>query len=685
MAVLEVLLNAGQAVVSRQEIMDAVWPNQEVSDDVLTNCISTLRRKLGDDRHENQYIETIPKRGYRLLASVIAIEETDDTSFGQNHNLTRADLFTWKPWFAGILALTLVFMILKSQTHETLTEILPDDRTLAVLPFDVYSDLSDIKHFASGLEEELIHQMAENPELRVIARTSSSAFLGSALSIREISEILNVRHIIEGSVRERPSGIRITVQLIDAQTDFHLWSRVFDVEGDDFVHVQEQVGTAVNQLLLAGSGALGLDQKPRHPVPDSAYRLFLLGESNMRVGTVQAYVKAVTYFSDATRIAPNYALAYTRMGASYLLLYQYGHKEWEESAEKALSALNRSFELDPQQAEALAVLGLLRTYEKDFGAAEKLFLQALELNPNLRFALHNYGFMLWSESRYEDALRYLRPALDIDPLSGATNFLIGDSLVGSGAFREAKTHYQKCQSVMPDYYSCHAGLATLERLEGEYEAASKTLALAGTLVDAGYLWQDIGTAMLAIHRGEYETAERLLDSASEKSPLESPVLKSRLLLSLQKGTLATFINELRLLVQQNPGDRDLNLVTALAHYFSSDCESAIQIYEQELLSSEAFLFDLWDLESGFSHASSLAYCYGKVGQIENQAWLMDLIQEHLTDVNHAEFPGDIYLKSNYSSLAGNVDLARHFQQQLRENNWPLVWLAALEPIQMETH
>lgn len=682
---LEVMLNAGQAVVSRQEIMDTVWRNQEVTDDALTNCISTLRRKLGDDRRENQYIETIPKRGYRLLATVIAIDEPDDTSAGQDHNFTRADSFTWKPWLAGLLALTLVITILKSQTHETLPEILPDDRTLAVLPFDVYSDLSDIKHFASGLEEELIHQLAENPGMRVIARTSSSTFRDSTLSIHEISEILNVRHIIEGSVREGPSGIRVTIQLIDARTDFHLWSKVFDVGQDHFVHVQEQIGSAVNQLLLAGGGASELDQKPRHPVPDSAYRLFLLGESHMQVGTAQAYVKAVNYFSDATRIAPNYALAYTRMAAAYLLVYQYGHEQWDESAEKALSALNRAFELDPKQAEALAVLGLLRTYEKDFDAAEKLYLRALELQPNLRFALHNYGFMLWSESRYDDALHYLRPALGIDPLSGVTNFLIGDSLVGSGAFEEARSHYQKCQSVMPDYYSCHAGLATLERLKGEYEAASKTLALAGTLVDEGYLWQDLGTAMLAIHRGEYETAERLLANASEKSPLNYSVLKSRLLLSLQKGTLATFINELRLLAQQNPGDRDLNLITALAHYFSSDCESALQIYDKELLSSETFLFDLWDLESGFSHASSLAYCYGKVGQVENQAWVMGLIQEHLTDVSQTEFLGDIYLKSNYSSLAGNVDLARSFQQQLRENNWPLIWLAALEPIQMETH
>ncbi len=683
MAVLEVLAEAEGAAVSRLTIMDRVWPGQVIADEVLTSCISSLRRQLGDDRRSNRFIETLPKRGYRLLLPVERpITSEPERKSGAIAKTTLAAVpFHRRLWVGAALAFVTASSLILWQLQDRHPLTLLDSNSIAVLPFDVYSERAAARHFADGLAEELIHQLTADPTRRVIARTSSFSFRNQNRTIGEMAEVLKVRHVLEGSIRDSSDGMRITVQLIDTSNDYHLWSRVFNVGGDNLIEVQQQVGEAVTRLIPSGSDSTAdLRLRPRHPVGDQAYRLYLLGQSHMRMGSADAYAKAAAYFSDAIGIAPDYSLAYSQLAAAHLLLHQYRHDSLDKAGEIARNALRKALEIDPRQPEAHAVLGLLHTYKKAYVPAEAAFLQAIELQPKLSFARHNYGFMLWSLARFDEALLHLKVALDSNPLSAASNFLYADSLAGLGQFKAAKAAYKACGELLPTAYGCHSGLATVEQLLGNYAAAALLFEHAGTLVEGGHFWHQSALAALAIRQGDDERAQQLLQQASTKRPLDYNLLKSQLTVSLNGGRLSEFQHDLQLLRNQHPDDHDLRLVSALAAYFSADCATSIVDYEQELAVDDAFLFDYWDLESGFNHLGNLTYCYRETGDTDKYSQMLEKLGRHLANTELLAFPGGLYVQARFNQLLGDSDRSLALLGQLKEEQWPLLWLSSIDHV-----
>ena len=686
MSVLEVLVEGNGATVSRAELLDAVWPNQEVSDDVLTGCVSALRRALGDDRRKHRYIETIPKKGYRLVVPVRSSGAETATDNGPAPAV-RASRWRWAS--PSVLILILVFGSWWLWRTEPGVEVAKaPERSIAVLPFDVFSDRSDLVHFASGLEEELIHQLAADPSLHVIARTSSARIVDSNLSLREISNRLGVRHVIEGSVRATPDGMRITVQLIDAETDAHLWSEVFDAGQVNLIRVQEEVGEAVARLLashgLSEQAFTGTRiQRParnRHPVPEAAYRLYLMGEAHMRVGSAEAYFKASEYFSDALSIAPSYALAWSRLAAAYLLRHQYAGLPLEEASRRAGRALDRALELAPEQPEALATFGLMYTYLGNYPQAEAYFQRALARQPNLRFALHNYGFALWSQGEFEAALDPLGEATRIDPLSGVTLFLLADSLAGMGDFDGAMGQYRHCMMVLPEYPACALGLSTLHRLMGDYQRASKSLEQAATLTQDDNFWLLLSSGLLAIPLGQLDTAERFLERAQEIFPQNYTLLRGQLQLSLATNTLDAFLDGLEQQTMDGETDRDLGLIGGLAWFHAGDCVRAIASYRPHLDEIQPNRVNIWDVEAGFSHAVALAWCHGKLGNRERRDDAMAALREYVEHLPATPIFGQRYLAASYAQLSGRSIEALEELDRLREDGWPLLWISERQPV-----
>ncbi len=692
MSVLIALAEGSGATVSRADLLDAAWPRQEVSDDVLTGCISSLRRALGDDPRKHRYIETVPKRGYRLVAPVRpAVDPTLHPSAGSSERLPGARTLTSsRGWLgAGLLAVVLAsvgWWMWQSQSTESLDGA--REHSVAVLPFDVFSDSGQLVHFASGLQEELIHQLTANPGLHVIARTSSARVAEGTSTIREISERLGVRHVIEGSVRDTEDGMRITVQLIDAATDAHLWSRVFDAGPDNLVDLQEQVGEAVSRLVAAGgsgsngTGAAG-DTPPfpaRHPVPEAAYRLFLLGEAHMRVGSGEGYVEASAYFSDATRIAPSYALAWSRLAAAELLRYQYADRALGEAVSRAERALQRALEIDPEQPEALATLGLMHTYTRQYRQAESFFERALERQPNLRFALHNYGFALWSQSKFEAALEPLRKALSMDPLSGVTHFLVADSLAGTEAFDDSMAHYRHCVRALPDYHVCALGLSTLQRLTGDFQGATESLAAAATLVEDGDFWLLLSSGLLALQVHQLDSAESYFDRAAAANADDYALLRGQLRLSLATGTLDAFRSRFEELTSGGQVDRDKALIGGLANFHAGDCRRALAYYEPHLSDMQANLVSIWDAEFGFSHAAALAVCYGEVGERKRRVEAIAHLGDYVNNVPYEPISAQRFLSAAYYRLAGEDQMAAQELDRLHDDEWPVLPFAEQNPV-----
>lgn len=486
MGVLLALTDAAGQVVSRQSIFDRVWPNQVVSDDVLTNAISTLRRHLGDDRRHHRFIETVPKRGYRLVVQPqpLAPKEAPPVSVQPSRVGRRSGVGV----ALGIAVIVLALLGWQRWGHRESVEPTADDGSIAVLPFDVFSDDPQFTYFADGLAEELIHQLSSDPALKVTSRTSSFQFRDDDSGMREIGRKLGVSHLLEGSVRGDAQTLRVTVQLIDARRDVHRWSRVFDVELDDLLTVQEEVSNEVAQLISGSREATMIPTRVRHPVPNEAYQLYLLGQSHMRVATVDAYAKAADYFSDAVKIAPDYPIALTQYAAVRMLLYQYRNDDLQEATQAASEALDRAIAIDPDLPEAQAVYGLLYTYNEDFPAAESAFKNALDMRPKMAFALHNYAFMLWSQSKWEQVIEPIEKALAIDPISGAAHFLLADSLAALGRFERSQAAYSMCLAVLPENRSCLLGRASVERVLGDLSTAVRLTDAAARVVPDDYIY-----------------------------------------------------------------------------------------------------------------------------------------------------------------------------------------------------
>lgn len=697
MQLLVCLAGAKGELVSRDALMEEIWPRAVVAD-VLNNTVANLRKALGDTSRSRRYIETIPKQGYRFIPVVSWESDSLETASVNKQKIASENIISdagagnkalffasHKFTFLFIVAL-IVITIIYVQSRPT-PKVEPDSsasgelKTLAVLPFDTYSDQSNIKFFTDGLVEELIHQLAANPSFRVIARTSSESFRNSNVDIKQISSVLGARYIMEGSVRQSDEKLRITVQLSDAQNGFHIWSRTFDHEKDDNVlDTQIAIGRKVAALIGSGENDTRVYQSRKHPSSAEAYRVFLIAQSHMKFTEVNHLEKALEYFHRAIEIAPDYAIAYTGIAAAQLLLYQYKHVSLSETTRLSSEALNKALSIEPNLAEAFAVRGLQETYLHQFDLAEDDFQQALELNPGLRFARHNYGFLLWRLYRPEDAIVQFEIALEMDPLSSITNFAVGDVLGSLGEFERAIAHYLQCQELLPEDYTCFLGMANVYKLKGNFEQYSYYLGLSAQRAETGNFWQTIASAMNALVKGDLTESRVLLLSASDKNSKHPYLLKTSLILALRTTSLDLFTENIKQLIIENPNDFDLNLLLGLSSYFESDCKLAIAQYERVNKEFGTALLEVWDFALGVSHVLNLAYCYQQESHHKEAQDLLDKYHLFIQSLpaSASGIPGIVYSQARYLALSGQLDEAEILLQQIQD--WPFIWLYDYDPL-----
>jgi len=688
MALLVFLANAGGNVVSRETLLSELW-DQVVQDDALTNTIAHLRKALIDNKTPRQYIDTIPKQGYRLIPKVEWQAEPLTDLEQQKSNDKKGFIFKFKWLMFGISACLLSIILFFNYTNNdkpdnnfglsSNSESRKASKTVAVLPFDVYSAKTDVKFFADGLTEELIHQLAANPDLSVISRTSSATFQGTNTDIKQISKLLGARYIIEGSIRQDVDTLRITVQLIDSSKDIHLWSKTFDNHiNDSVLETQSRISEKISMLIT--NKASPNNQKRNHPKSTQAYRLFLLAQSHLRLNTVEHYEKALNYYREAVDLAPDYALAYTGMAKAHLLLYQYKHTPLENTNIDVSPLLEKAFSLESDLADTYAVRGLLNTYLQEFSLAEKDFKKALELNPGLEFALHNYGFMLWRLSRAKEALVHFEQALQISPLSTTTNFAVGDTLTNLGEIDKAIKHFEHCQKLLPDHFSCFLGLANLYNLLGDSNNHAFYLQQSGDLISENNLYQTSSKASYEFQMGNIETASQLVKRALSQAKESYYVLKLDFNLKLQSSKLNEFEQHIKNLSLQNPNSLDLNLLLGLTSYYQSNCQLAITQYEKARREKGSEQIEVWDFAEGISHELNLAYCYKERKNPVATKELLAIYQRFIQDLpkSSRNIPGKIYNKARYLTLTGQPELAKSELKKIE--GWSYAWLVGFDPV-----
>lgn len=290
---------------------------------------------------------------------------------------------------------------------------------LAVLPFVDMSPSRTDEYFGDGMTEELIHTLSQVPGLRVVARTSAFAFKGRGVDVREIGEKLNVGSILEGSVRRSGDRVRITVQLIDTESGFHLWSETYDRQGPDIFAVQDEISRAVVARLRPGADRSGASRLATSPPNLEAYNLYLQGRFLWNQQTLASLRQAVERLQAAIGKDPSYAPPYAGLADAYnaLVAHTRGPVEQRTLLSSAEEAARHAIRLDPGLAEAHTSLGNLLMHRWDWAGAELEFRRAIDANPGFANAYQRYGVLLALIGRFDEAIRTMQRAQELDPLS----------------------------------------------------------------------------------------------------------------------------------------------------------------------------------------------------------------------------------------------------------------------------
>ena len=294
--------------------------------------------------------------------------------------------------------------------------------SIAVLPFVNLSGDPSQEYFSDGVSEELLNLLVDVPGLKVAARTSSFAYKGQNVDVRQVARELGVETVLEGSVRQADNRVRITAQLIDAETGFHLWSQTYDTELSDIFSVQDEISTAIVQALkieLAGHEQAAQVAQHAQPPTDNveAYQLYLQGRHFWKRRGEENVRRAIDLYQRALGRDPSFARAHAALASALVVLPGYAGTEPDEGYELAVTAARQALALDPNLAEAHAVLALINANRDNWLDAEAGFFFATSLDPTEPTPHHWYSILLRETGRLEASLREAEIAYEMDPTS----------------------------------------------------------------------------------------------------------------------------------------------------------------------------------------------------------------------------------------------------------------------------
>jgi TolB-like protein/DNA-binding winged helix-turn-helix (wHTH) protein/Flp pilus assembly protein TadD len=450
MAVLAELMHQPGEVVTRQQLLDRVWPGLVVTDDALTRCISELRHALGDDRQKPRYLETLPKRGYRLLvipepahrpasqAAPPAAAPPDTSSLALSPPIERAGVVTaGRPRYvhvhvyvgAALVALALV----AAWRWATVPKALP---SVAIVPFSSGTDTAaETRYFAEGLAEELLNALVRVKGLQVASRSSSFAAADAANDPLAAARALGVDTVLTGTLRRTGGRVRLNAELIDARTGFHLWAQSYDRELEGVFAMQDDIATQVARALGVASTPV---QVARVSSNMQAFDYYLLGRYHWHKRTPEALERSIEFFQQAIALDPDFARAYAGIADAYLLLAMYGDFPGDRAAALARQSIERALALDPGLAEAHASQGMLAMHQEDYPSAERALRRAVSLDPHYAMAAMWLGSTLEEQGRINEALAALTKARAIDPAHPVIRFNLAHALMAHGDYADAE-------------------------------------------------------------------------------------------------------------------------------------------------------------------------------------------------------------------------------------------------------
>jgi adenylate cyclase len=391
-------------------------------------------------------------------------------------------------------------------------------KSIAVLPFESLSEDKANAYFADGVQDEILTRLAKISDLKVISRTSTQRFKSATSDLREIAKQLGVANIVEGTVQKTNDQVRVNVQLINALNDAHLWAEIYDRKVTDIFAAESDIAKTIAETLqakLTGSEKTAMSKKPT--ANPEAYEFYLKGRFFWNKRTGADLRKAIDFFNQAIAKDPNYALAYSGLADSYLLLSPYGAAAPKDSIPQAKAAVKRALELDDTLAEAHASSArILSGFDFDSQRAIAEFERALQLNPNYATAHHWFAAgPLLALGRFDESIAEGKRSIELDPLSMINNADFGNDYYFARRYDEAIVQLRKTIEIEPHSYLAHFYLGEALQLKGQMPDAIAEYRKAVELDDDPFALALLGQSYARV--GRRDEANKILTQLNQEA------------------------------------------------------------------------------------------------------------------------------------------------------------------------
>ncbi|MCW8908556.1 MAG: winged helix-turn-helix domain-containing protein [Sedimenticola sp.] len=527
MEVLNHLASRQGDVVSREELEAAVWTDVVVGYDTLTGAIQKIRKALKDDPRNPRFIETISKKGYRLVAPVIPGDEpprvTQPPLPGRSN--TRTGTPGWSP-FQNRRYILLLLLVLAGglvelalwRGGEDASVSIPGTVSIAVLPFDNLGRNPEQDYFANGITEDLITDLSKVTGLRVVARNSAFAYQGSGESEQQIGEDLQVRFLIRGNVRREDGRLRINVRLLDVKDGSNRWAERYDREISGIFKLQDEI---TRHIVSALQIELSTDERMKivrnYATSVQAYDLYLKGLDHFGRRSGEDNALAQYYFQQAINTEPGYARAYSSLALTYSLNSING---WGTSLDRPLvqaeSLALKARQLNADLPQVYFVLAVVEMYKRNHAQALRELEKAIELKPSYADA---YGMMAWVlhfAGRPGEGMDALNMAIYLNPRVPGVYLMVQGALhYELEQFPTAINSLERAVEKNPGYQLARVFLAASYAAEGQLE-------------DAGWQVSEITAS----------NPQFSLTTVEQGSPIRDPAYMERLLRDLRRAGLS---------------------------------------------------------------------------------------------------------------------------------------------------
>ena len=671
-------------VVSQEHLHTEVWTGVVVGPASVYQSVSQLRKVLGDTTTPASYIETVARKGYRLVApvrrpkqpGVAAPETTAPGAPAQTHPLR---------WIVGLTAAVIliamgIFLTLRPAGRASGTSI-------AVMPFVDMTTGKTERPFCDGVTEELSNWLAQIPTLRVVARSSANAFRDKQTDVREIGRALGTEHVLEGSLRRSGNLVRVSVQLVATRDGYSLWSGSYDSALTDVIKVQEQVARAVaSNLEIRLSDATSAKFADRRSSNGQAYSLYLIARYHQQQGTKQDNERAIELYGQAIGADPSFALAKIGLAYAYLNQRYFNDRLIASIAQDAQPLLASAAASAPQLADLYVVRGALETELLQHDAAIRDLRHAIALNPNSRDAMSELGFHHLVTGAPKEALQYYSRATELDPLDHNLHAQRCLALSDLALFVDAAAACETARALAPGAAWVYNASSAFEEARGRIGDALRW--------NAAALARSPGVPEIYAQRAEWQLSLGLPERARETYEAgmaatgnegTNVALTWLGLVSVYAhggvGAMHEWMAARGLESAKNP---ELLFEMAAAELIAGDARAARAFVDRALGSPDLkgdVLASPWLARSGRSYlliAAAARQASGDPTSAMQSLAQLSALLNRLTAAGMRRH-GVYELQAQAAALRGDADAAMLALQRAADQGWRDVWLAEHEP------